>query len=188
MNNTQLLAVMEEAEACGESRLWVGARSLANAWRDCEHPGWMAWALWRIGFSKRKMFEIAFRALNDLVAKGELQPFIVAKMAILAGKALRGKDPDKARAELREIAICHESTLIADVVYRLVTISRECYVRREPDVAAVFYGMFNAIGTDAVRHIGREKWLCDLIRDCVPIARLEAKAQALLKPAVCPST
>ena len=29
--------------ACGEAREWVGARTLEQAWAECERPDWMLW-------------------------------------------------------------------------------------------------------------------------------------------------
>jgi len=40
---TGFQTLLESIEACPEARWWVGERSLAAAWEDCERPDWMLW-------------------------------------------------------------------------------------------------------------------------------------------------
>ena len=35
--------LLERLGACGEAREWVAARTLEQAWAECEFPDWMLW-------------------------------------------------------------------------------------------------------------------------------------------------
>lgn len=35
-------------KACAPALRWIGDRTIEQAWRECEHGGWMCWLLRRI--------------------------------------------------------------------------------------------------------------------------------------------
>lgn len=48
--------------ACPESLGWVGERTIAEMWSQCEHPDWMLWLAARLNVPRAKMWEANWRA------------------------------------------------------------------------------------------------------------------------------
>ena len=38
-----MLMILKRLGACAEAREWVGSRTLAEAWAECERPDWLLW-------------------------------------------------------------------------------------------------------------------------------------------------
>jgi hypothetical protein len=61
----RLSKMLETLGACGDARKWAGNKRLDTAWKKCERPDWMLWALVELGIDRRKLVAITCQLIRD---------------------------------------------------------------------------------------------------------------------------
>jgi len=91
---------LREMGACASAREWVGDRTAASAWGECEEPGWMLWYAEKKGVPKLSFVGIAIEAARmvlPLVPDGEDRP----QLAIEATERWLAEPTEENRAASR---------------------------------------------------------------------------------------
>src|SRR5574343_1508000 len=94
--------------ACREAVLWVGDRTLEQAWRECKRSDWMLWLLRELDIDARRCAGLFALRVWHLVPK---DAELAAAWAIDC--ALRGADDDERAAAYAAAADAYSATAYA---------------------------------------------------------------------------
>jgi hypothetical protein len=79
MNNSELMELLNEKDACSEAREWIAGQSAAEAWEKCVRSDWMFWICGRVGVERKRIVLAACacaRLALKFVKEGEERPRI----------------------------------------------------------------------------------------------------------------
>lgn len=145
MNNDQILNKLKELDACQAAMNWVGTRTLAEIWSDCERRNWLFWLLQRINVDRKTLVLIACecaRLALPCVKEGELRPVQAIEMA----ERWARNDPNVTIEMVREAGYASAECAADTVAYAAACAAYAAYASAEC-AAAWTYAAAEGAGT-----------------------------------------
>lgn len=145
--------------ACDEAICWVGNRTLAQAWRECERSDWMMWLLRELEIDARRCAgEFALRVWHLVPAEAQLA------CAWAIDCALRGADTDESFAAY--VAAYDAAYVACSAAYDAAARAAYAAARAALDARDA------RVACSAAAAERRAQ--CDIIRELIPLAKVRA--------------
>jgi hypothetical protein len=154
---------LTELDACQEGLRWVGDRSLAKAWIECERADWMLWGCTMVGVDRRLVVRAAgacARTALQYVPAGEDRP----RLAIEAAEAWADCPSDAAAYAANAAA-----RNAADAAYAACAAANAAAdAAADAAYAAAYSACAAADAAAGYTHIA----MCNLIRGIIPLKEI----------------